>query len=252
MPGKGASAPDFKLTTKELKDVGLADFAGKRKVLNIVPSLDTPTCAKSTRVFNEKASAMNNTVVLVISADLPFAMSRFCSAEGLNNVVTLSTFRDREFPRQVRCRCRRWSAQGLDRARRGGAGREQQGARTPSWCPKSPMSPTTMRRWLRSSSDAVRSVTSSARLAHRPQACADNRLVSRADLRAVAAGPGRAARTFHRRSSRVPEIPAELLRDASRLCCRRCPSSTPCATTRVCRNGIFPSTRTSIRWVRAR
>lgn len=97
LPGKGSTAPEFKLTAKDLKDVGLADFAGKRKVLNIVPSLDTPTCAKSTRVFNEKAGSMNNTVVLVISADLPFAMSRFCSTEGLNNVVTLSTFRNHDF-----------------------------------------------------------------------------------------------------------------------------------------------------------
>jgi thiol peroxidase len=69
-------------------------------VLNIVPSLDTPTCQKSTRVFNEKASSMSNAVVLVISADLPFAMSRFCGAEGLNNVVTLSTFRDHGFHRK--------------------------------------------------------------------------------------------------------------------------------------------------------
>jgi thiol peroxidase len=97
LPGKGTSAPDFKLTNKDLKDVSLADFAGKRKVLNIVPSLDTPTCAKSTRVFNEQASSMNDTVVLVISSDLPFAMSRFCSTEGLNNVVTLSTFRNHDF-----------------------------------------------------------------------------------------------------------------------------------------------------------
>jgi thioredoxin-dependent peroxiredoxin len=97
LPGKGVFAPDFKLTNKELKDLGLSDYSGKRKVLNIVPSLDTPTCAKSTRVFNEKASSVDNSVVLVISADLPFAMSRFCSAEGLNNVVTLSTFRNRDF-----------------------------------------------------------------------------------------------------------------------------------------------------------
>jgi thiol peroxidase len=97
LPGKGASAPDFKLTSKELKDIGLSEYSGKRKVLNIVPSLDTPTCAQSTRVFNQKASSMRNTVVLVISADLPFAMSRFCSAEGLNNVVTLSTFRNHDF-----------------------------------------------------------------------------------------------------------------------------------------------------------
>ena len=97
LPAKGAGAPEFRLTNKDLQDVGLNDYAGKRKVLNIVPSLDTPTCQKSTRVFNEKASAMKNAVVLVVSADLPFAMSRFCGAEGLSNVVTLSTFRNRDF-----------------------------------------------------------------------------------------------------------------------------------------------------------
>jgi thioredoxin-dependent peroxiredoxin len=93
----GASAPEFSLTGKDLKDVGLKDFAGKRKVLNIVPSLDTPTCQTSTRKFNEKAGSLANTVVLVVSADLPFAMKRFCEAEGLNNVVTLSTMRGRDF-----------------------------------------------------------------------------------------------------------------------------------------------------------
>lgn len=96
-PKVGDSAPDFSLTGGDLSDVSLASYAGKRKVLNIVPSLDTPTCATSTRVFNEKASAMTNTVVLVIAADLPFAMSRFCGAEGLKNVVTLSTFRGKDF-----------------------------------------------------------------------------------------------------------------------------------------------------------
>ncbi len=96
-PKAGDSAPDFTLTAGDLSDVSLANYAGKRKVLNIVPSLDTPTCAKSTRVFNEKASSMDNTVVLVIAADLPFAMSRFCGAEGLKNVVTLSTFRAKDF-----------------------------------------------------------------------------------------------------------------------------------------------------------
>lgn len=96
-PQSGASAADFSLTGKDLKDVGLANFAGKRKVLNIVPSLDTPTCQTSTRKFNEKAGSLPNTVVLVISADLPFAMKRFCEAEGLNNVVTLSTMRGRDF-----------------------------------------------------------------------------------------------------------------------------------------------------------
>ena len=93
----GASAPEFGLTGKDLKDVGLKDYAGKRKVLNIVPSLDTPTCQTSTRKFNEKAGSLANTVVLVVSADLPFAMKRFCEAEGLNNVVTLSTMRGRDF-----------------------------------------------------------------------------------------------------------------------------------------------------------
>lgn len=96
-PKVGDIAPEFSLTGKDLKDVGLKDFAGKRKVLNIVPSLDTPVCAKSTRIFNEKAAALANTVVLVISADLPFAMTRFCSTEGLSNVVTLSTVRGRDF-----------------------------------------------------------------------------------------------------------------------------------------------------------
>jgi len=98
-PKAGDTAPAFSLVNKDLQDVTLATYAGKKKVLNIVPSLDTPTCAKSTRVFNEKASGMSNTVVLVIAADLPFAMSRFCGAEGLSNVVTLSTMRGTNFKR---------------------------------------------------------------------------------------------------------------------------------------------------------
>lgn len=96
-PQKGQKAPSFKLVAKDLKDVSISDYAGKRKILNIVPSLDTAVCATSTRKFNEKAGGLANTVVLVISADLPFASSRFCAAEGLNNVVTLSTLRGREF-----------------------------------------------------------------------------------------------------------------------------------------------------------
>jgi thiol peroxidase len=96
-PKAGESAPDFNLTGNDLKEVSLKDFAGKRKVLNIVPSLDTPVCQTSTRTFNQKASGLNNTVVLVISADLPFAAKRFCTTEGLNNVVSLSTFRSRDF-----------------------------------------------------------------------------------------------------------------------------------------------------------
>jgi thiol peroxidase len=96
-PQKGQKAPAFTLVAKDLKDVSLAEYAGKRKVLNIVPSLDTAVCATSTRKFNEAAGKLDNAVVLVVSADLPFAAGRFCSAEGLNNVVTLSTMRGRDF-----------------------------------------------------------------------------------------------------------------------------------------------------------
>jgi thiol peroxidase len=100
LPQNGETGSDFRLVGKDLQNVGLSQFAGKRKVLNIVPSLDTPTCQQSTRVFNQRASSANNAVVLVISADLPFAMSRFCGAEGLDNVVTLSTLRDPGFHRR--------------------------------------------------------------------------------------------------------------------------------------------------------
>lgn len=93
LPKVGSKAPDFKLTAADLKDLSLADFKGKRKVLNIVPSLDTPVCATSTRKFNEAAGKLANTVVLVVSADLPFASKRFCATEGLANVTTLSTLR---------------------------------------------------------------------------------------------------------------------------------------------------------------
>ena len=96
-PSVGQTAPEFTLVDKDLKDVTLKSFAGKRKVLNIVPSLDTAVCATSTRKFNEAASKLENTVVLVISADLPFAMNRFCVAEGLNNVTVLSLMRGRDF-----------------------------------------------------------------------------------------------------------------------------------------------------------
>ena len=97
LPQTGDTAPNFTLTTQGLEDVTLDNWAGKRKVLNIVPSVDTPPCATSTRKFNEKASSLDNTVVLVISADLPFAAGRFCGAEGLENVTTLSSFRNYSF-----------------------------------------------------------------------------------------------------------------------------------------------------------
>ncbi|MBX3640546.1 MAG: thiol peroxidase [Nitrosomonas sp.] len=96
-PKVSQKAPAFSLVNRDLKDVTLADFAGKKKVLNIVPSLDTPVCALSTRKFNQKASNMNNTAVLIIAADLPFAMSRFCDTENLDKVVTLSTMRGANF-----------------------------------------------------------------------------------------------------------------------------------------------------------
>ncbi len=97
LPKVGTSAPAFKLTTGDLKDVTLADFKGKKKILNIVPSLDTSVCATSARKFNESAGKLPNTVVLVISADLPFASKRFCTTEGLQNVVPLSLMRDKFF-----------------------------------------------------------------------------------------------------------------------------------------------------------
>ena len=99
LPAAGAAAPDFTLTAGDLTDKSLADYGGKNIVMNIVPSLDTPTCAKSTRKFNAEAAALDNTVVLVISADLPFAQGRFCEAEGLADVIPLSLMRSRDFAR---------------------------------------------------------------------------------------------------------------------------------------------------------
>jgi thiol peroxidase len=96
-PNVGETVPSFSLVDRDLNNVSLKSFAGKRKVLNIVPSLDTPTCAMSTRKFNESAGKLTNTVVIVISSDLPFAMKRFCTTEGIENVVTLSTLRGRNF-----------------------------------------------------------------------------------------------------------------------------------------------------------
>lgn len=97
LPQPGQSAPAFTLVAKDLADTPLSSFAGQRKVLNIFPSVDTPTCATSVRKFNQSANDLPNTVVLCISADLPFAQSRFCGAEGLSNVVMLSTLRGGAF-----------------------------------------------------------------------------------------------------------------------------------------------------------
>jgi thiol peroxidase len=97
LPAVGSKAPDFHLVDGKLNDVRLADYAGKQILMNIVPSLDTPTCAISTKKFNEHARANANTAILVISADLPFAQGRFCGAEGVENVVPLSLMRSRAF-----------------------------------------------------------------------------------------------------------------------------------------------------------
>jgi thiol peroxidase len=97
LPKNGTKASDFQLVKTDLSTASLADFAGSRLVLNIFPSIDTGTCAASVRKFNEKASALNNTKVLCISRDLPFAQKRFCGAEGLENVINLSDFNSGSF-----------------------------------------------------------------------------------------------------------------------------------------------------------
>jgi thioredoxin-dependent peroxiredoxin len=97
LPQVGQQAPAFSLVGGDLGDVSLASLAGKRKVLNIFPSVDTPTCATSVRTFNAEASQLANTLVLCISADLPFAQARFCGAEGLDKVINLSTLRGASF-----------------------------------------------------------------------------------------------------------------------------------------------------------
>lgn len=93
LPDVGTKAPGFKLVGTDLQPVKLADFAGRKVVLNIFPSLDTGVCATSVRTFNEKAAGLENTTILCVSRDLPFAQARFCGAEGIENVVTASDFR---------------------------------------------------------------------------------------------------------------------------------------------------------------
>lgn len=93
LPAVGTTAPDFSLVSGKLQNVSLSSYKGKTKIVSIVPSLDTPTCAASTRIFNQKAGNLENTVVLIVSADLPFAQGRFCESEGLKDVIPLSSFR---------------------------------------------------------------------------------------------------------------------------------------------------------------
>lgn len=97
LPAVGSTAPDFVLTDGELNDVSLADFVGKKKILYIVPSLDTPTCARTTLRFNEAATRLENTLILIASADLPFAQNRFCTDKGADTIVALSMMRNRNF-----------------------------------------------------------------------------------------------------------------------------------------------------------
>jgi thiol peroxidase len=97
LPAVGSQATEFRLVAGDLSDVTLVNYAGKKKLLNIVPSLDTPVCAISTRKFNEYAKAHLDTVILIVSADLPFAQGRFCTGEKLENVIPLSIMRSRHF-----------------------------------------------------------------------------------------------------------------------------------------------------------
>ena len=97
LPKVGDSAPDFKVTKADLSDASIKDFKGKKVVLNIFPSIDTPVCAASVRRFNKEAADLKNTVVLCVSKDLPFAQKRFCAAEGLENVLTASEYKNSSF-----------------------------------------------------------------------------------------------------------------------------------------------------------
>ena len=97
VPQIGEKAPDFNLTNSDLTDIKLSQFQGKRVILNIFPSLDTGTCALSVKRFNQEAARLDNTVVLCISKDLPFAQKRFCGAEGIDKVMTLSEYKDKNF-----------------------------------------------------------------------------------------------------------------------------------------------------------
>ncbi|MDQ2077954.1 thiol peroxidase [Marinimicrobium sp. ABcell2] len=113
LPSVGSQAPDFTLVISDLSEVTLSDFKGKRIVLNIFPSVDTPTCAQSVREFNAEASKLESTAVICVSQDLPFALARFCGAEGLDQVVTASAFRS-TFPEDYGVRMVDGPLTGLD------------------------------------------------------------------------------------------------------------------------------------------
>lgn len=113
LPASGTKV-DFTLTKSDLSEVSSGDFEGKKVILNIFPSIDTSTCATSVRTFNEKAAALDNTVVLCVSKDLPFAQARFCGAEGISNVQTLSDFRHPEFAENLGIKFEDGPLAGLD------------------------------------------------------------------------------------------------------------------------------------------
>lgn len=113
LPANGSQV-DFTLTKSDLSEVNSSDFKGKKVILNIFPSIDTSTCATSVRTFNEKAASLDNTVVLCVSKDLPFAQARFCGAEGIGNVQTLSDFRHPEFAEQLGVKLENGPLAGLD------------------------------------------------------------------------------------------------------------------------------------------
>jgi len=113
LPAKGSSAPDFQLVGVDLNEVSLKNYAGKNVVLNIFPSIDTRVCAMSVREFNKRAAALDNTVVLCISKDLPYAFKRFCGAEGIDKVVTLSDFRNKGFSKDYGVEMLNGKMQGL-------------------------------------------------------------------------------------------------------------------------------------------
>jgi thiol peroxidase len=114
LPVIGSTAPDFTLVTADLKNVTLADYAGKNIILNIFPSIDTNVCATSVREFNKRAAALNDTVVLCVSKDLPFAIKRFCGAEGIDKIITVSDFRNKGFSKNYGVELIDGAFEGLD------------------------------------------------------------------------------------------------------------------------------------------
>lgn len=149
LPAVGAKLPEFSVLAADLSEISSADFAGKNLVLNIFPSVDTGVCANSVRTFNKQAAGLENTVVLCVSNDLPFAIGRFCAAEGIENVVTSSAFRS-SFGEDFGVKLVDGPLAGL-LARSVVVVNPEARSSTPSWFPKPPTSPTTKQPWQLSS-----------------------------------------------------------------------------------------------------